>query len=72
MSLKKLLGLEDTNISDDEILARIKDALDKNISDIEFTTKSGEKIQIRLPHQDFTKYLDPWDGKQGKGNLPNI
>lgn len=72
MSLKNLLGLEGTSLSETEILARIKEARSKNIGEIEFSTTEGSKVIVKLPNADFSKYADPWDGKQGKGNYPQI
>ena len=72
MSLKLLFGLEDTELTDDDILKRIKEALDRGLSEIEFTSKDGTKTKVKLPHADFGLYGDPWDGKQGKANYPGV
>lgn len=71
MSFKKMFGLDDTPLSDEEIAARIKDAITKNLTELEFARKDGTAIVIKLSQGDFGKYLDPWDGKQGKGNYPH-
>ena len=72
MSLKALLGLEDTDISEDEITFKIGDALRKNLDVVEFVTADGEKITVKLPHTDFAKYIDSWDSTVGKGNYPHL
>ena len=72
MSVKTLLGLEETDLSDVEIQAKLKEALAKNLDTIEFTDTNGKKIIVRLPHRDFSKYIDPWDDRIGKGNYPHV
>ena len=49
MSLKKLLDLEGEDITEDEILAKIKDAQKNNTDTIEITKKDGSKVTIRIP-----------------------
>lgn len=62
MSLKHLFGLEDVNISDSDIMARIKSAFDKDLDAVEFVKGDGSKVVVKLPHIDFSKHADPWDG----------
>lgn len=63
MTLRELFGLESLNISDMEIMARIKQAFDKEQDIIEFVSSDGKKIIVRLPKIDFARHIDPWDGK---------
>ncbi len=73
MSLKTLLGLENTDLSETEILQKLQEAIRKNIPVLEFTTPDGKKTEVKINNiTDFSKYLDPWDGKQGKGSWPHI
>jgi len=72
MSVKDLLGLQDTLLSDTDILAKLKEALDRKLGEIEFVDRKGVKVVVKLPAGDFSKYLDPWDGTSGKGNYPRI
>ena len=62
MSLKTLFGLEDVEISEMEIMARIKAAFERDIGEVEFVSADGSKVIIKLPRMDFSKYSDPWDG----------
>ena len=72
MSLKTLLGLEEASISDAEIMTKIKEAMDNGSDSITFTAADGSKITMKLPKRDFSKQIDPWDGKPGKANYPQM
>lgn len=61
MSMRTLLGLNDLEISDREIMARFKDAFDHDMDSVEFLKADGSKVVVRLPHLDHSKYFDPWD-----------
>ena len=62
MSVKTLLGLDGTALSDSEIMARIKDALDHHNAMVVFRMKDGHTVELHLPHAEFAPYIDPWDG----------
>ena len=62
MSLKQLFGLEELSISDADIMGKIKDAFDHDLDAVEFVKRDGTKVIIKLPHIDFSKHIDPWDG----------
>ena len=62
MSLKQLFGLDDVAISDADIMAKVKQAFDKDLDVVEFVKNDGSKVIIRLPHIDFARHTDPWDG----------
>lgn len=49
MSIKKLLGLTGTNISDCEIIAKLTQAQRRNLDEIEFVKVDGTVIKIQLP-----------------------
>ncbi|MBW2993526.1 hypothetical protein KY317_03060 [Candidatus Woesearchaeota archaeon] len=49
MSLKTLLGLDDAEIPDTEIMARFTEAQKKNLGEIEFIKPDGNKVKILLP-----------------------
>jgi len=73
MSLKSLLGLENTSLTDTQIMAKIQEAKDKGQEEVEFMTKDGKKVIVKIPHVDFSKYVDPWDGTgAGKNKYPEI
>lgn len=61
MAMKALLGLDDLNISDREIMSRFKQAFDHNMEAVEFLKTDGTRVVVRLPHLDHSKYFDPWD-----------
>jgi hypothetical protein len=58
MSIKNLLGLKDIDISDYEIIAKIKEAQCKNLSKVEFIKLDGSKIKIELPTVGFDPTRD--------------
>ena len=62
MSLKHLFGLDDMEITDMEIMGRIKSAFDKGLNEVEFVRSDGMPVIVRLPHIDFAPHMDPWDG----------
>ena len=62
MSLRNLFGLEDLDISDADIMARIKDAFDHDFQEVQFVKSDGSKVIIKLPKIDFAHHIDPWDG----------
>ena len=68
MSLKHLLGLDDMNITDTEIMERIKTALDHELHEVEFVRSNGTAVLLRLPQIDFIHQMDPWDGFTGQKN----
>ncbi|MCK4589402.1 MAG: hypothetical protein KAT77_03100 [Nanoarchaeota archaeon] len=61
MAMKALLGLDDVNLTDREIMSRFKHAQDHNIDTVEFLKADGTKVILRMPHLDHSKYFDPWD-----------
>ena len=60
MSLKQLLGLDDMNLSDVDIMGKIKDAYDNDLDEVEFWKDDGTKVVVRLPHIDSD---DPWEDR---------
>lgn len=52
MSLKKLLGLEHLNISDDELITLIAEAQSKNMREAEFEI-DGEIVKFSIPSIGF-------------------
>jgi hypothetical protein len=66
MSLKQLFGLEDLDLSDNDIMGKIKDAFDHDLDVVEFIKSDGTKVIIKLPHIDFSHHIDPWDGGMGR------
>ena len=57
MSIRKLLGLNGTGISDDEIMAKLVDAQKRNLDEVEFNI-DGKTVKISLPHIAFDKDAD--------------
>ena len=58
MSIKNLLGLTDIDISDSEIMAKIREAQRKNLSEVEFIKLDGTRIKIELPTVGFDPSMD--------------
>ena len=65
MSLKSLFGLEETELTDIDIMRRISSSYEKGLHEIEFVRHDGAKIVIHFPHIDFSRHIDPWDGFVG-------
>ncbi len=49
MTLKHLLGLDDAQISDSEIMAKFSEAKKNNLGEVEFIKPDGNRIKILLP-----------------------
>ena len=57
MALKQILGLEETDISDSEIMSKIVYAQRNRLDSVEFIKKDGEIITINIPHMDFDTHM---------------
>ena len=57
MSLKSLLGLEDSGLSNDAIMAKLWEADAKNLDHIEFVI-GGEITKVSMPHINFDPNSD--------------
>ena len=53
MSIKNLLGLKDANISDCDIMAKIREAQRNNLTEVEFVKLDGSRVRIELPKMGF-------------------
>ena len=49
MSLKELLGLGNEDISEIEIITRLKQAQRENSNIVEFTRKDGSMVKVEFP-----------------------
>ena len=49
MSLKNILGLAETGLSDYEIVAKIRNAQKKNLNEVEFINIDGSVTKIFIP-----------------------
>ena len=58
MSLKNLLGLNDVDISNEEIMAKVAEAMRRNLSEIEFIKLDGSSVKIELPSPRFDPSMD--------------
>jgi hypothetical protein len=63
MSFKTLLGLEEMNLTDMEILKRIKEAYDHDLDEVEFVQEDNSKVIIKLPHINRISFASPFDQK---------
>lgn len=57
MSLKKLLGLGFSNVSDEEIMGKIAEATKMHVEFIEITDTNGDKVRIHIPSIPFDEQL---------------
>lgn len=59
MSLKKILGLSETDLTDYEIVARIQEARKNNLDEVDFAATDGTIIRIFIPSiPNFDSYMD--------------
>jgi hypothetical protein len=58
VSIKNLLGLTDVAIADYEIMAKVTEAQQKNLSEVEFIKLDGSRIKIQLPRIGFDPHMD--------------
>ena len=58
MSLKNLLGLGESNITEFEIMAKITQAQKNNLENVEFIREDGSIIRISLPNIEFDPHMD--------------
>jgi hypothetical protein len=57
MSLKSLIGLNNSTITDEEISKKIEEAMKRNIENIEIFDQEGHTIRIHVPSLSFDKDL---------------
>ena len=60
MDLKHLIGIDNTGLSEFEIIKIINDAINNNKPFVEIIDKEGKKITIKIPVMDYSKYVEPW------------
>ncbi len=58
MSVKNLLGLKETGISDFEIMSKVKAAQSHDLDEVDFLTEDGSVVKIHLPHLEFDPMMD--------------
>jgi len=59
MSIRNILGLGETGLSDYEILSKIREAREKNLNEINFINADGSLIKIFVPSiPNFDTYMD--------------
>jgi len=49
MSIKNILGLGETGLTDYEIIAKIKEAQKRNLNEVEFINIDGSVIKVFIP-----------------------
>jgi len=59
MSLKNILGLAETGLTDYEIMAKIREARRKNLNEVDFINADGSVTKIFIPlTPNFDPYMD--------------
>ena len=59
MSIKKILGLAETGLTDYEIVAKIKEARRKNLNEVDFINIDGSVTKIFIPSTpNFDPFMD--------------
>lgn len=62
MSLKKLLGLENSRITEWEIMSKLAEAKKKNVNELMLSTNDGNEIKISIPNMNYDPFMDTRDG----------
>jgi len=57
MSLKQLIGLNESGISDYDIIKKIKDAEINKLEEVDFAKPDGGVTKIHLPHLEFDPFM---------------
>jgi hypothetical protein len=57
MSLKKLLGLDEIEIDETEIVSKLDKAQQNNLEEVDFQKQDGSVIKIMLPNIGFDPVL---------------
>lgn len=57
MTLKKLLGITDSTISEWELCQKIDEAIHHNVEDIEIRDHEGNLIKLHIPSLHFDSHL---------------
>lgn len=52
-----MLGLDNANISDCEIMRKILEAEHHDLDEVDFETEDGKKIRVLLPHLRFDEFM---------------
>ena len=55
--IKQLLGLDETSISDPEIIKKLVEAQKKDLDEVDFATEDGSIVRIFLPHLKFDEFM---------------
>ncbi|MBW2977329.1 hypothetical protein KY331_00640 [Candidatus Woesearchaeota archaeon] len=59
MSIKNILGLTETGLTDYEIMAKIREARRKNLNEVDFISVDGSVIKLFIPLiPNFDIYMD--------------
>ncbi len=57
MSVKELFGLGDCNISDYEIMNKLREALINNMEEVDFIDNEGNTVKVSLPQMKFDPFM---------------
>jgi hypothetical protein len=57
MSVKELFGLENCNISNHEIMNRLKEALVNDMEEVDFIDNEGNVVRVSLPQMKFDPFM---------------
>lgn len=57
MSVKKLLGLDNTTLTDTEIIQKILNAEDHDIDEVDFQREDGTIVRVKVPHLKYDPFM---------------
>ncbi|MBD3248937.1 hypothetical protein GF336_02725 [Candidatus Woesearchaeota archaeon] len=57
MSVKELFGLENCNISDYEVMGKLREAFIHNMEEIDFIDNQGNTVRVYLPQMKFDPFM---------------
>ena len=55
--IKQLLGLDELDISDSEIMGRLIEAQKNDLDEVDFIAEDGSTVRIFLPHLKFDEFM---------------
>lgn len=56
-NIKQLLGLDESKVSDSDIMERLIKAQKENIEEVDFVKEDGTVVRVRLPNFNLDPYM---------------
>ena len=56
--IKQWLGLVENDISDSEIMQKLRNALKNDLDEVDFIKKDGTVVKVKFPHMKFDDFMN--------------